>query len=160
MVAQLAQQGRALAFVNGGGDAPPLRQGPADGGRQHLARHERDDADMQMGGMAGCHGLHFLHQVAQVVDQPARARQHHRAQGGWGHAPDRAVEQRHVEHAFQFGQGVCHGGLAGGHVLGHPGQRPMLLDLQQQHQVAHLQPRGQFPDNGIRVKGRHRHVIR
>jgi hypothetical protein len=32
--------------------------------------------------------------------------------------------------------------------------------LQQQHQVAHLQPRGQFPDNGIRVKGRHSYVIR
>ncbi|MNV49956.1 hypothetical protein D3C71_1419330 [compost metagenome] len=159
VVAQLAQQGRPLALVDGGGDAAALRQGAADGRRQHLARHEGDDPDVQVGGMAGRDGLHFLHQVAQVMDQPPGPGQHHGAQRGGRHAPDRTVKERHVEHAFQFGQGVRHGRLAGGHVFRHPGQRPVLLDLQQQHQVTHLQAGGQFPDNGIRVKGRHRQSI-
>ncbi|KAG1579259.1 hypothetical protein G6F46_015685 [Rhizopus delemar] len=94
------------------------------------------------------------------MDQPPGARQHHGAQRGGRHAPNRPVKERHVEHAFQFGQGVRHRRLACGHVFGHPGQRPVLLDLQQQHQMAHLQPRGQFPDDGIRVKGCHRQAIR
>ena len=43
---------------------------------------------------------------------------------GGRHAARGALEQRHAEHAFEFGQGIGHGRLAGRHLLGDPVSDP------------------------------------
>ena len=52
-----------------------------------------------------------------------------------------AVVNDDIISTYDLGQRMRDGRLAGGHVVRHAGKRAMGLDLLQQHQVAHLQPR-------------------
>ena len=138
---QSLQQVVAGAFVDAHRGAQAARTGLTDGGSQQAARHEGDHPYLQMGGTACARGLQVTGPMAQVLQHGARSPERYGAKRCGLHAARRALEQRRAEQRFQFSQRLRDGGLAGGHVVGDAGERAVRLDLLQQHQVAHLQPR-------------------
>jgi hypothetical protein len=96
-----------------------------------------------------CDGLHLAGEMVEIVDHRPGPFEHDRTECGGQHATRRALEERRAEHAFQFGQRVRHGGLTAGHMLGDACQRAVLLDVQQQDEMPHLQTGAQPPDEVI-----------
>ena len=91
-------------------------------------------------------------EMIEIVDHRTGPFEHHRAECGGQHAARRALEKRHAEHALQFRQRIRYRWLTAGHMLRDARQRTVLLDLQQQHQMPHLQARAQPPDHVVRLK--------
>jgi hypothetical protein len=89
VILQLQQQLVAGALVDRHGQTPlhPRLQ-PLERRGQHLARNERDHADVQVGRMAGRHRLHFAGQMLEVLQHRLRALQHDRAERGRPHPRD------------------------------------------------------------------------
>jgi hypothetical protein len=160
VVPQLREQLLARALVNRHRQTPiAFGSGAFNRRRQHLARNKGNHADMQMRGMPGRDRLHFPRQMVEIFGHRPCSRQHDLTQCRWRHAARRAVEQRRPEHVLQFRQRIGDRGLAARHVFGGARQRAVLLNLQQQREMAHFQPRCQLAHHHVGIECRHKSAM-